>query len=206
MTKKFNSRLVEWLNEFGQDRLKEMKMLEKRKLKGSEVFSDALSYIHLKKDFGNDDYELVKLNFDGVINNFKKLPIKKCPFCQQKMVDNSDAIILKAYMGSFGLSTFSDSYLAQGSEHIWLGNFTWSCYDCETLATHPPKDTAKVWLNTPGMRKKKIFASSVFKKFPEVEAMSLEGMAGRGWLIKFNDSWYSNCKMKDELMGVWGIE
>lgn len=205
MTKKFNSRLVEWVNELGQDWLTEMKALEKLKLKGSDAFSDALSYIHLQKDFGCDDYESAKLTFVGIINNLKKLPTKDCPFCQGTMVDNSDAVILKPYMESFWLSTFAGSYRTQGNEFVWLGNFTWSCYDCETLATHPPKDTAKIWLNTPEMRKKKIFASSVFKKFPEVEAMSLEGAAGRGWLIQLGESWYSNCRVKGELVGVWGL-
>ena len=43
------------------------------------------------------------------------------------------------------------------------------------------------------------------KKFTEVEAMSLEGAAGRGWLIKFNESWYSNYKLKGELVKIWRI-
>lgn len=55
------------------------------------------------------------------------------------------------------------------------------------------------------MRKKKIFASSVFRKFPEVEAMSLEGAAGRGWLIQLNESWYSNFRVKGDLVKVWQI-
>ena len=205
MTKKFNSRLVEWVNELGQDRLKEMKALEKRKLKGSDAFSDALSYIHLQKDFGCADYKSAKLEFDQFINKLQVLPIKQCPFCHGEMVDNSDAVILKPYMKSFWLSAFAGSYRAQGNEHVWLGNFTWTCYGCETLATYPPKETAKIWLNTPEMRKKKIFASSVFKKFPEVEAMSLEGAAGRGWLIQLNESWYSNCRVKGELVDCWSL-
>jgi len=205
MTKKFNSRLVEWVNELGQDRLKGMKALEKRILKGSDSIFDEIELSHFTHEFGGDDYKIAKLVFDGFINDLKKLPIKTCPFCNGTMVDNSDAIILKPYMESFGLSTFFGAYHARCNDHTWLGNFTWSCYDCETVETHPPKETAKVWLNTPEIRKKKIFASSVFKKFTEVEAMSLEGAAGRGWLIKFNESWYSNYKLKSELVKVWGI-
>ena len=121
------------------------------------------------------------------------------------MVNNSDAIILKPYMESFWLSESLGVYHTRCNDHAWLGNFTWSCYDCETVETHPPKETAKVWLNTQEIRKKKIFASSVFKKFTEVEAMSLEGMAGRGWLIKFNGSWYSNYKLKGELVGLLSL-
>lgn len=205
MTKKFNSRLVEWVNELGQDRLKEMKALEKRKIKGSDAFSDALSYIHLQKDFACNDYELAKQIFDGIVSELSKLPTKKCPFCQGKMVNNSDAIILKPYMKNFWLSESKGVYHTRCNAYAWLGNFTWSCYDCETVETKPPKETAKVWLNTPEIRKKKIFASSVFRKFSEVEAMSLEGAAGRGWLIQFNESWYSNCRVKGELVGLWGI-
>lgn len=203
MTKKFNSRLVEWVNELGQDRLKAMKALEKRMLKGSDSISDEIELSHFIHEFGCDDYKIAKLVFDGIINNLKKLPTKKCPFCQGTIVDNSDAVILKPYMESFWLSAFAGSYRSQGDEHVWLGNFTWTCYDCETLATHPPKETAKIWLNTPEMRKKKIFASSVFKKFPEVKAMSLEGAAGRGWLIQLNESWYSNSRVKGELELLW---
>ena len=162
MKMKFNSRLVEWVNELGQDRLKGMKALEKRLLKDSDNLCDEIEYIHLKNDFGCDDYELAKKVFDGIINNLKNLPIKKCLFCQAKMVNNTDAIILKSYMKSFGLSVFFGAYLAQGNEHVWLGNFTWCCYNCETVETHLPKKTAKIWLNTPEMRKKKSFASSVF--------------------------------------------
>ncbi|MHA3080692.1 hypothetical protein [Acinetobacter sp. ANC 5502] len=205
MTKKFNSRLVEWVNEVGQDLLKEMKALAKRNFKDSDVLSDALGYIELQKDFGNSDYKSAKLEFDQLISKLHALPIKKCPFCQGEMVDNADAIILKPYMDRFWISTLFGAYQTQGNEHIWLGNFTWSCYGCETLASDSPKDTAKVWLNTLEIRKKKIFASSVFKKFPEVEAMSLEGAAGRGWLIKFHETWYSNSKVKGELVTVWGI-
>lgn len=205
MTTKFNSRLVEWVNELGQDRLKEMKALEKRKIKGSDAFSDALSYIHLQKDFACNDYELAKQIFDGIVSELSKLPTNKCPFCQGKMVNNSDAIILKPYMESFWLSESKGVYHTRCNAYAWLGNFTWSCYECETVETHPPKETAKVWLNTPEIRKKKIFASSVFRKFPEVEAMSLEGMAGRGWLIQHNESWYSNYESKGELVKVWRI-
>lgn len=205
MTKKFNSRLVEWVNELGQDRLKEMKALEKRILKGSDSIYDEIELSHFIHEFGSDDYKIAKLVFDGIINDLKKLPIKQCPFCQGKMVDNSDAAILKSYMESFWLSESMGVYHTRCNAHAWLGNFTWSCYDCETVETHSPKQTAKVWLNTQEIRKKKIFASSVFRKFPEVEAMSLEGMAGRGWLIKFNDSWYSNYKLKGELVGLWGL-
>lgn len=205
MTKKFNSRLVEWVNELGQDLLKDMKALEKRNFKASDVLSDALRYIHLKNDFGQSDYKSAKQEFDQVINKLQKLPTKKCPFCHGEMVDNSDVIILKPYIKSFGFSSFSGVLYAQGNENVWLGNLNWSCYGCETLATDPPKDTAKIWLNTLEIRKKKIFASSVFNKFPEVEAMSLEGAAGRGWLIKIDETWYCNSKVKGALVKVWAL-
>ncbi|ENW82683.1 hypothetical protein F909_00954 [Acinetobacter sp. ANC 3929] len=205
MTKKFNSRLVEWVNDLGQYLLQDMKALEKRNFKDSDVLSDALSYIYLQKDFGQSDYKSAKLEFDQVINKLQKLPTKKCPFCNGEMVDNTDVIILKQYMKNFGFSSFSGAYRDQCNENVWLGNLNWSCYGCETLATDPPKDTAKVWLNIPEIRKKKIFASIVFKKFPEVEAMSLEGAAGRGWLLKFNETWYSNSKVKAELVKVWEL-
>lgn len=205
MTKKFNSRLVEWVNELGQDRLKEMKALEKRLLKDADNLCDEIDYIHLKNDFGYDDYKLAKQVFDGIVRDLTKLPTKKCPFCKGKIVSNSDAIILKPYMESFWLSESLGVYHTRCNDQAWLGNFTWSCYDCETVETHPPKETAKVWLNTSEIRKKKIFASSVFRKFLEVEAVSLEGAMGRGWLIKFNESWYSNYKLKSELVKIWRI-
>lgn len=205
MMNKFNSRLVEWINDLGQDLLKEMDTLEKRNFKDSDVLSDALSYVHLQKDFGHSNYKSAKQEFDQLINTLQTLPTKKCPFCHGQMVDNTDTIILKPYIKNFGFSSCLGALFALGNEHVWLGNFSWSCYGCETLATDPPKDTAKVWLNTPEIRKKKIFASSVFNKFPEVEAMSLEGAAGRGWLIKLNEAWYSNYKVRGELVRVWGI-
>ena len=205
MTKKFNSRLVEWVNELGQDRLKEMKALKKRKADEFDALFAAIDYRNLQTNFGCNDYESAKSQFDGQISCFKKVTTKTCPFCNGTMVDNSDAIILKQYMKSFWLSESMGVYRARSDVNDWLGNFAWSCYDCETVETHPPKETAKVWLNTPEIRKKKIFASSVFRKFPEVEAMSLEGAAGRGWLIKFNESWYSNYKLKSDLVRLWGL-
>jgi len=121
------------------------------------------------------------------------------------MVDNGDAILLKPYMESFWLSESLGVYHTRCNEHTWLGNFAWSCYECETVETYSPKETAKIWLNTSEIKKKKIFASSVFKKFPEVKVMSLEGAAGRGWLIQLNESWYSNCRVKGELIKAWGV-
>ena len=205
MMNKFNSRLVEWVNDLGQDLLKEMDTLEKRNFKDSDVLSDALSYVHLQKDFGHSNYKSAKQEFDQVINKLQKLPIKQCPFCQGEMVDNSDVIILKPYMDRFWIAESKGVYRTRCNEYAWLGNFSWSCYNCGTVATDPPKDTAKVWLNTSEIRKKKIFASAVFRKFPEIEAMSLEGAAGRGWLIKFNEAWYCNYQVKGELVRMWGI-
>lgn len=205
MTKKFNSRLVEWVNELGQDRLKEMKALKKRKADEFDALFAAIDYRNLQTDFGCNDYESAKSKFDGQISCFKKVPTKTCPFCNGTMVDNIDAITLKPYMNSFWVSESRGVYRACSDVNDWLGNFAWSCYDCETVETHLPKETAKVWLNTSEIRKKKIFASSVFKKFPEVEAMSLEGAAGRGWLIKYDQTWYSNYKVKGELAGLWNL-
>lgn len=205
MTKKFNSRLVEWVNELGQDRLKAMKALEKRMLKGSDSISDEIELSHFVHGFGCDDYKIAKLVFDGIINDLKKLPTKRCPFCQGPMVDNGDALLLKPYLESFWHPESLGVYHTRSSAHTWLGNFSWSCYDCETVETYPPKETAKIWQNTPEIQKKKIFASSVFKKFTEVKAMSLEGAAGRGWLIQLNESWYSNSRVKGELELLWKL-
>lgn len=205
MTKKFNSRLVEWVNELGQDRLKEMKALKKRKADEFDALFAAIDYRNLQTDFGCNDYEFAKSQFDGQISCLKKLPTKTCPFCNGTMVDNSDAITLKPYMNSFWLPESRGVYRACSDVNDWLGNFAWSCYDCETIETHPPKETAKVWLNTSEIRKKKIFASSIFRQFLEVEAVSLEGAMGRGWLIKYDQNWYSNYKVKGELVKVWGV-
>ncbi|ENV11048.1 hypothetical protein F966_00833 [Acinetobacter higginsii] len=80
MTKKFNSRLVEWGNELGQDLLKDMKALEKRNFKAS----DALRYIHLQKDFGQSDYKSAKQEFNQVIDKLQKLPTKNVHFVRVK--------------------------------------------------------------------------------------------------------------------------
>jgi hypothetical protein len=90
-------------------------------------------------------------------------------------------------------------YLYQGER------FTTECKQCRTYRTEEPRDSAKYWTPENTDRGKQVFATDIFRNFPNVDEVALERGAGRGWMFRIGEVWYANSSDKQQLKERWGI-
>lgn len=121
------------------------------------------------------------------------LPTTPCPFCGGQMLDTGP------------LQEFADE-LARARLWLFQGEpFGLHCLTCGTYRTGSPRASAQVWEAGETAVRRKTFAAALFRTFPNISAVALEGATGRGWVIRLNDVWYANGKTKDALADLWGI-
>lgn len=160
-------------------------------------------YYETAQIFKTDNYKSTKIKYDQMVLSVLLFDKKPCPFCKGTMVNNAIIQPYSKFLNCrfFHITNNSGIYRDVGT---WLGSLGWTCYDCETAETQPPKK-AKIWRYNERNTKKKGFIDVVFENKSFVECMSFEGLAGRGWLLKVDDIWFCNKKSKDELMKLWHL-
>lgn len=163
------------------------------------------AYYEIARAFGTHNYRDTKIKYDQMIEVLKNFDTKPCLFCKKgTMINNAKIQPYSEFLYGrfFHLNRTSGIYHDQNT---WLGSLGWTCYHCETAETYPPKDNARIWQSDDADLKKKRLADYIFTKKPIVNSMSLEGVAGRGWLLKVGDTWFCNKKSKDKLIKLWSL-
>ena len=103
------------------------------------------------------------------------------------------------------IDAFADE-LAHARQWLFQGElFRLHCLACGTYRADPPRASAQIWEAGETAVRGKTFAAALFRTFPNISAVALEGATGRGWVIRLDDVWYANDKTKDELADLWGI-
>ncbi len=123
-----------------------------------------------------------------------KLPTASCPFCGGAMTDTGP---LREFAEDLA---YARQWMYQGEE------FCLHCRTCGTSSVSaPPRNSAQVWDAGETTTRGTTFAAALFRTFPSITVVALEGATGRGWLIQLNDVWYANAKTKSELAALWGV-
>ncbi len=123
----------------------------------------------------------------------KTLPTAQCPFCGGQMLDTGP------------LQEFADE-LAHARQWLFQGElFRLHCLACGTYRADPPRASAQIWEAGETAVRGKTFAAALFRTFPNISVVALEGATGRGWVIRLDNVWYANGKTKDDLTDLWGI-
>lgn len=82
--------------------------------------------------------------------------------------------------------------------------FAFECQDCGTYESDPPPSNSLKWTPSNTDKKKNLFASEVFKAFPDVDEVAREQIGA--WFFRINEAWYSNYSPKAELKKFWGMK
>ncbi len=118
---------------------------------------------------------------------------QRCMFCHGPMVDTAP------------LKPFAD-LLQKKQEYLHQGElFPLHCLQCGVYQTTEPRDTAKSWTVENTDLRRWVFAAELFNQVPGIDVVALEQAAGRGWMVKYEGTWFAVRADKAELRDLWGL-